>query len=258
MNSPEPDAAEDMRQLVSDARHALGGAAGSEFELAGERLSPARVVELLRPHMKERRLARLREVVAARTYAVVPVVEGLVNVGNVSAVMRSAEALGCQRFHVVTSGEARFKQSERTSQGAEKWLDLRRWHAPGACAEHLKGRGYSVVAMHLAGDAVPIGEIDFTEKTALVFGNERDGVSEAMLQETDRCCMVPLSGFTESFNVSVAAAIALYHAREDRLRRQSFHADLTTEERERLLARFCLRSVPNAEAILKRKLKEGA
>lgn len=257
MNSPKTDAAEDMQQLLSNAQHPTD-TEGSGFELAGERRSPARIIELLQPHMKERRFARLRKVVAARTYAIVPVVEGLVNVGNVSAVMRSAEALGCQRFHVVTSGAAKFKQSERTSRGAEKWLDLWRWHAPDACADHLKERGYTLVAMHLADEAVPISKIDFTKKTALVFGNERDGVSEAMLREADRCCMVPLSGFTESFNVSVAAAVALYHAREDRLRRQGFHADLTAEEQERLLARFCLRSVPNAEDILKRKLKEEA
>jgi tRNA (guanosine-2'-O-)-methyltransferase len=68
---------------------------------------------------------------------------------------------------------------------------------------------------------------------------------------------VPLPGFTESFNVSVAAAVALYHARQDRLDRQGHHADLSDDEQARLVARFCLRSVNNAERILRRKIAEA-
>jgi tRNA (guanosine-2'-O-)-methyltransferase len=77
-----------------------------------------------------------------------------------------------------------------------------------------------------------------------------------MLEETDAACEVPLPGFTESFNVSVAAGVALHHAQQDRLDRQGGHADLSEEAQDRLVARFCLRSVNNAEQILRRKLGE--
>jgi tRNA (guanosine-2'-O-)-methyltransferase len=226
------------------------------FTFGDVRLSPERIVGLLRPHMMERRLERIRDVVAGRTRSVVPVVEGLVNTGNVSAVMRSAEALGHQDVHVVKGEHDRYKHSQRTAQGAQHWLDVWHWDAPGDCAAHLKEAGYRLVAMHLHADTVPIREIDFTEPTALIFGNEEAGVTDEMLAETDAACEVPLPGFTESFNVSVAAAVALYHAQQDRIDRQGHHADLRDDEQARLVARFCLRSVNNAERIIRRKLAE--
>ncbi len=252
----DADARRAMNALLSAAPEYLPDAEG-RLAVGGRRLPPAQILETLAPHLTEARRARIDAVVARRTYGVMPVVEGLVNTGNVSAVMRTAEAMGCQRFHVVTSGEATYKQSERTSRGAEKWLDLWPWERPEACAAHLKARGYRIAALHLAEHAVPIEGLDFTGKTALVFGNERDGVSGAMQAAADVCCVIPLAGFTESFNVSVAAALALYHARRDRQARSGRHADLTPAEQEMLRARFYLRSVRRAEVIIRHKLNEA-
>lgn len=248
----ESDAAREMEELLATARSADDR--GAPFLIDGTRLTPKRVVEILRPMMRPARLARIEAVAAGRTNTVVPVVEGLVNTGNVSAIMRSAEALGYQSFHAIEGAHDRFKHSERTSRGAEKWLDLYRWAAPGPCVDYLHAGGYRVVAMHLGEDGVPIETLDFTVPTALVFGNEERGVSPALLATADQCCIVPLSGFTESFNVSVAAAVALYHARRDRLRRQGYHADLSAEEQRALVARLCMRSVRHAEHILRRAL----
>ena len=253
MSTADVDAEDEMRRLI-----AAGGRPPTDadpFTFGEERLAPARVVELLSPHMRERRLRRIREAVAERTRSVVPVVEGLVNTGNVSAVMRSAEAMGYQDFHVVKGDNERFKHSGRTSGGAENWLDLWYWNEPRACADSLHEAGYQIVAMHLHADTVPIRELDFTEPTALVFGNEEAGVSDAMMEAVDTACVVPLPGFTESFNVSVAAAVALYHAQQDRLNRQGHHADLSDDAQQRLTARFCLRSVNHADKIIQRKLE---
>lgn len=255
MNHNEMDAEQEMNRLL-----ASGGTppvAADPFRFGDTRLSPERIVALLRPHMTERRLRRIRAVVGERTRTVVPVVEGLVNTGNVSAVMRSAEALGYQDFHVVKGNHERYKHSERTAGGAQNWLDVWRWDGPADCAAHLHEEGYRLVAMHLHADTVPIRELDFTEPTALVFGNEEAGVTDAMMEQVDAACVVPLPGFTESFNVSVAAAVALYHAQQDRLDRQGRHADLSTAEQERLVARFCLRSVTEPEKIIQRKLADG-
>lgn len=225
------------------------------FVVDGQALTPQQVIEILASVMRDERLARIRDIVARRTNTVMPVVEGLVNTGNVSAVMRSAEALGYQSVHVVRGEHDRFKHSERTSRGAEKWLDLYRWPGPDSCVRYLRAAGFRTVAMHLGADSVLISEIDFTEPTALVFGNEKQGVSSAMLETVDTACIVPLSGFTESFNVSVAAAVALYHAQQDRLRRQGHHADLTDAERDALVARFCMRSVRQPKTILRRAIE---
>jgi len=254
MSHHEIDAEKEMTRLLE-----AGGTPPVEtdpFMIGDVRLAPERIVGMLRPHMRERRLQRIQDVVGNRTRTVVPVVEGLVNTGNVSAVMRSAEALGHQDMHVVRGEHERYKHSQRTAQGAQHWLDVWHWDGPEACATHLQETGYRVVAMHLHAETVPIRALDFTEPTALVFGNEEAGVTDEMLDASDAACEVPLPGFTESFNVSVAAAVALYHAQQDRLDRQGHHADLSTEEQARLVARFCLRSVNNAEQIIERKLGE--
>ena len=213
---------------------------------------PDIVIEALRTHMTEERIARLESVIGQRTRTVAAVVEGLINRGNVSAVMRSAEALGFFKFHIVEGGE-KFKNSPRTSQGAEKWLDLKTWSSPKDCVRHLHEAGYAVVVTHLDDTSVPISEIDFTRPTALVFGNEAGGVSSEMVALADQRCIIPMNGFVQSFNISVAAAVALYHAYRDRLARQGFHGDLSDAEQRRLLAKYCAKSVQRAEEILKQK-----
>lgn len=256
MSHHNVDAEREMNQLL-----AAGGTPPADrdpFEFGETRLTPERVVSLLQPHMTERRLQRIRAVVAERTRSVVPVVEGLVNTGNVSAVMRSAEALGYQDVHVMKGSNERYKHSQRTAGGAQRWLDVWRWDTPARSAAHLRESGYRLVATHLHAETVPIRELDFTQPTAFIFGNEEEGVSDAMMEHVDVACEVPLPGFTESFNVSVAAAVALYHAQQDRLDRQGRHADLTDDEQVRLVARFCLRSVTEPERIIRRKLADGA
>lgn len=219
------------------------------FSFAGERLEPGDVIRLLAPFVSPERQARIADVVGGRTYTVAPVVEGLINMGNVSAVMRSAEALGYQSLHVI-AGDAVFKNSPRTAQGADKWLDVQVWNTPAEFARVLRAEGYRIVATHLDETAVPLDEVDFTRRTALVFGNEADGVSSELLALSDQRCIIPMSGFVQSFNISVAAAVSLYHAALDRTRRLGRHGDLSTEEAERLVADFYLRSVKNADRIL--------
>lgn len=236
-----------FRQEQDDTWQAAAGE--GPFVIDGQAYGPDEIVALLTPFISAERLARIEQVIAGRTYTVAPIVEGLIDMGNVSAVMRSAEALGYQDFHLITGG-ARFKRSTRTSQGADKWLDVHLWATARDCVAHLKAQGYSIVVTHLDDTAVPIGEIDFTHKTALVFGNERDGVSPEMLALSDRRCVIPMSGFVQSFNISVAAAVSLYHASRDRLARQGHHGDLTDEARARLRAAYCMRSVRRARQVL--------
>lgn len=227
------------------------------FVFGGRRFSVVEIARILRPLITEERVARIEEVLARRTRTVVPVIEGLVNMGNVSAVMRSADALGYQDFHVITGGES-FKDSQRTSQGAEKWLDVYGWTSPAECAAYLKNDGYRILTTHLSTEARPIDAFDFTEKTALVFGNERDGVSEEMLSRSDETIILPIEGFVQSYNISVAAAIALYHAYRDRLTRQGWHGDLTSKEIDELRAHFYLRSVRRADHILAKAAEDDA
>lgn len=213
--------------------------------------SPSQIIEILTPYITEERMARLSSVISQRTSTVVTVIEGLINLGNVSAVMRSAEALGFHHFHIIEGG-TRFKNSQRTSQGAEKWLEVSRWPNAAACIPELQKQGYHVVATHLDDTAVPISEIDFTRPTALVLGNEKEGVTQELLSLADQRCVIPMAGFVQSFNISVAAAVALYHAFHDRITRQGYHGDLDDNTKEELLAAYCYRSVKHADDILRK------
>ncbi len=247
----------------------------SPFVFGGRSFSAGEVVEHLAAFVGDERQARIAEVVAARTLSVVPVLERVHDLGNVNAVLRSAEGLGVGAAHLVglqgeaaewaaprgpgePAGEGGSGRARRQSQGADKWLDLHVWAGAAAAYDALHAGGYRVAATHFAADAVPIAEVDFTVPTALVFGNERDGVSAAFLARADLGVVLPIDGFVQSYNVSVAAALALYHARQDRIARQGFHGDLSGEERDRLTARYYLDSVKAAAPILARVAGEEA
>lgn len=225
-------------------------------EAGGHLFEPAEVIRILAPYLTPGRLARIEAVLAERTYAAVPVLEGLYDRGNVSAVIRTAEALGYQAVHIVELQDA-FKEANRVTQGADKWLDIHRWDTTRACVACLRARGYRIVAMCME-DAQPIGSLAFDTPTALCFGSEKDGLSPELLERADARAVIPMGGFTRSFNISVAAALTLYHVREDRARRPGRHGSLAPAEHEMLLARYCMLSQGNAGHILRRDAERNA
>lgn len=241
----------------SDARRIMErliDASGERFDglrIAGQRIAPAEIIDALEPALTDDRRERIEQVLRGRTYAVATVVEGLANTGNVSAVMRTAEGLGFQAFHVI-AGDAKPKHSRRTTQGAHKWLDVRNWESPGACCERLRGLGYRIVAARIDDDAVPVADLDFTVPSAVVFGNELQGLSDGMVEAADVSCMLPTPGFSQSYNISVAAAMTLYAAWRQRTTALGSNGDLSEDEAMRLRADFYMRAATNANAILRR------
>lgn len=217
-------------------------------------LAPHEIIELLDGYLTDRRRERIHEILENRTYSLAIVVEGMVDTGNVSAVMRTADGFGIQEFHAIDTASA-YKNSKRTSQGTEKWLDRYRWRSPAECVADLHNRGYRVVAADIDEGARPINEIDFSKPTALAFGNEMDGLSPELLKLADDKAMIPISGFVQSFNISVAAAVCLYQARLDRERRLGHHGDLSGDDRERLRAVFTIKSVKHARKLIERALE---
>ena len=221
----------------------------------GQRDYPVEFVRtVLEPVLTEDRKNRIHEVVAGRTYDIATVVEGLANVGNVSAVMRTAEAFGFQPFHVVAA-DALHKISERTTQGAHKWLDVHAWDSAEDVVAYLKSCGYRIVVTALTPEARDIEETDFSQPTAIVFGNEVAGASEQMLALADEVVAVRTPGFVESFNISVAAAVCLYHAYRSR-RRHRVPQEIAEAQRAALTASFYARSVRDAEAIVERAFRQ--
>jgi tRNA (guanosine-2'-O-)-methyltransferase len=220
-----------------------------QFIFAERELSAARVLELLKPFLTVERQERIRKTVSGRTCDVVPVLENIYDRGNISAVLRSAEAMGYQCAHVIEIGK-KFKSANRVTQGADKWLDVRKWKSTIECTRELKKLGYQILATHLDERAKPIGEMDFTRPTAIVFGNEKDGISKEMQAEADHSIIIPMQGFVQSFNISVAAAISLYHIYIERMRHLGHQGDLSDGEQEILRADYSLRSSDNPTKLI--------
>lgn len=227
-----------------------------EYEFANKKLTAKDILNLMQPYLTPERQARIREAVESRTCNVVPVLENIYDRGNVSAVLRSAEAMGYQCAHVIEIGE-KFKSANRVTQGADKWLDVKKWKSTLECTRELKKQGFQILATHLDANAKPIGEMDFTRPTAIVFGNEKDGISKEMIQEADQTIIIPMHGFVQSFNISVAGAISLYHIYMERMRTLGRHGDLSDAEKEILCAEFSLRSSKNPERLLEEILSRS-
>ncbi len=218
-------------------------------------VSPETVVAILEPHLTERRLDRIEDVLDHRTYSLAVVIDGMVDSGNVSAVMRTADAFGVQPFHAIDTAGS-YKHSRRTSQGAEKWLDRYRWRSADDCVASLRMAGYRIVAAHPDDGATPISEVGFGEPTALVFGNEHAGLSPDLIAAADVITAIPMSGFVQSFNISVAAGVCLNEARADRIQRLGRHGDLKPEDRTRLRAVFVMKSVRHHAALIQHALAD--
>jgi tRNA (guanosine-2'-O-)-methyltransferase len=220
----------------------------SELGAAAQRLpAPAALVcAALEPLLSAERVARIDAVVARRTRAVVPVLEAVDDPRNVAAILRSADAFGLQEAHLI-EGEQPFLASRRITQGAERWIDLVRHASPSACLASLRARGFRVYVATMQGELAP-EDLREAGKVALVFGNEHDGASRALLSACDGRCSVPMRGFSQSLNVSVAAAVALYTLARDR------GGDLDADERAQLRARFMLLSVERGEQVVAEQL----
>lgn len=208
------------------------------------------IIETLSHHLTDERVEKVQTTSARRTKSIVTVMDGIYDKGNISAVMRSVEALGFLDVHVCETQDS-FKASNRITQGTDKWLNVTKWDESKPCAESLKKQGFQIVSTDLNA-AVPLAEVDFSIPTAIVFGNERDGVSKEFLEASDKNVIIPMNGFAQSFNISVAAAITLYHI--SLVRKNHATGDLSPEEQEYLFADYLVRCFEKPGQILEHSL----
>ena len=132
------------------------------------------------------RKARIDEVVAERTRTLTVVMEAFCDPQNVNAVLRTCEAFGVQELHVVEGPMKAWDRNKKISQNADKWLDVHRWRSSADCLGHLRAQGFAIYATHLGGGTRALGELSFAGKVALVFGNERRGVSDEAVRAPGR------------------------------------------------------------------------
>lgn len=166
------------------------------------------------------RAARFREVLARRTTRVVVVLEDCGNPHNAAAALRSCDAMGLHRIYLVTPHQE-FQVSRRVGRGADRYLDLRVFETIDQTYAALRGEGYRILASDLAGenrlDVQELAGLHHQQPLALVFGNERTGISTAAVAEADGTFVIPMVGLMQSLNLSVAVAVTLYSVRQAEL-----------------------------------------
>ena len=208
-------------------------------------------IESLSRHVTPERWQRFLDVSRERTRFVTVVLENIYQPHNASAVVRTCEAFGILDLYVIEDVNP-FSPTKGITLGSEKWVEIHRFKDPDRCYRELKDRGYEVVVtVPPCTGAVSLKDFEIRSRTAIVFGTELKGVSESILKRADRLLTIPMYGFVQSLNISVACGITIFTIVE-RLKASNLPWRLSEEERLELLYRWLKRSVKEADLIEER------
>jgi tRNA (guanosine-2'-O-)-methyltransferase len=230
-----------MRRRTPHAIHIATEQKNLLARLAG--LDHAAIVRALEPFATPERKERLDAVFSSRLDAVTVLMDAPYDPHNGAAVLRSCDAFGVQRLHVVERGTVEFLAARQVARGSEQWVDVHTYKTSDAATSTLAASGHELIATHPQGELVP-EDLRHIPRVCLVLGNERDGIHQELLAACKRSVRIPMRGFAESLNVSVTAAILLQRATDGR------PGDLSPEERRFLHARALVLTMSHAPEIL--------
>ncbi len=189
------------------------------------------------------RRQRIEHVLHHRQPTLTVVFENVHDPHNVSAVIRSCDAVGVAEAHGIYSGRQVFPElGEKSSASARKWVDVHLHQSVDACYAALRARGMKIYTTHMSSDAVSLHELDLSQPVALVFGNEKEGVTAEAREKADGNFLIPQVGMIQSLNVSVACAVSLYEAfRQRQVAGMYDSAQLGSSELEAKINDWCSR-----------------
>ncbi|MDR9416919.1 MAG: RNA methyltransferase [Gracilimonas sp.] len=218
------------------------------------------LIKYLRDFTTESRWNKIRETVQERTRHISVVVEDIYQPHNASAVLRSCDGFGIQDVHIIEN-KNEFEASSQVTIGADQWLSLYRYNAhkkdnTASCFTSLKESGYQVIATSPHKNDINLNDLDITQKTALVFGSEIDGISDKATEMADGFLKIPMYGFSESFNISVSAAICLYNITR-RLRNSDISWKLGENEMDEIMLQWLRQSIRAGEKLQETFLKQA-
>lgn len=175
---------------------------------------PQAFFQYLKDYVTPHKRQLIEQVLAKRTRYFTVVLEDIYKPHNASAVLRTADCFGIQDIHMIEKGHS-YEVNPYVVRGASQWVDIHKYSneeekAVSNCFEHLRSEGYQIIATSPDAGSVSIHALDVSQKIALVFGNEHAGVSDEVKTKADKLVHIPMMGFTESFNISVAASIFLF------------------------------------------------
>jgi len=201
------------------------------------------IIRELDPFLTDERRARFQTVFSQRLDSVTVLMDAPYDPHNGAAVIRSCDAFGVQRLHVVERAGIEFLAARTVARGSEQWVHVRTYAESKTALETLAASGHELVATHPDGELLP-EDLRHIPRVCLVLGNERDGIHEELASACRRSVRVPMRGFVESLNVSVTAAILLQQATTGRA------GDLSDAERLLLRARAMVLTMDHAAEIL--------
>ena len=182
----------------------------------------------LETYLTEKRKERFDAVLSQRTKHFTVATEDVYQLHNTSAVIRSCDVFGIQEINIVE--ERNTKRIDREiAMGAQKWVDLNRYHSVKDCIRDLKQKGYQIVATTPHVNDCELKDFDVSKKSCFFFGRETEGLSDEVINQADSFLKIPMVGFTESLNISVSAAIILQEV-TSKLRQTEISWQLTEEE----------------------------
>ncbi len=211
------------------------------------------LVKYLSGFVTEARLKRFEEVLVNRTRHIAIGLENIYQPHNASAVLRSCDCFGIQDVHIIENTN-KYTYNPDVSLGSEKWLTLNRYNdgkeSLNNCVSALKASGYTIAVTSLHKDSYNIENVPLTNKLALFFGTEMRGATAELEAKADMFVKIPMLGFTESFNISVAAALSMY-ALSSRLRKENISWQLSDSDKEDLRLQWLRNTIPKVELLEK-------
>ncbi len=197
-------------------------------------------------------------IASERTRHLTVVIENVYQEQNASAIVRSCDCFGIHDIHVIEKDNS-FSVNQEIAVGAGKWVNIQHYQDPKfpttTALNTLKARGYRIVATTPHEEDTTINELPLEQPTALLFGTEKMGLSEAALAQADAFVKIPMYGFSESLNVSVSAALCLHTLRQKLEKMPIDHWKMTKEEQVEIKLNWCRKILRNVEASEREFLK---
>lgn len=210
-------------------------------------LNSQQAFDYLKQFLTPERIARIEHIATESSDFVLPVLEDVYQFRNAAAIVRSAEACG---FHKVVAMEARnvFNPNLTVTKGAETWVEVEKIPHSLESLQQIRDRGYRLVAVSAEKNATPLPDFQIDRPAALIFGTEWQGVSQDFLEFVDETLIIPMYGFTQSFNVSVAAAICCYQLKQ-KLLQLELDYKLSPAKQLDLKIRWAINSIPRGRKV---------
>jgi len=216
------------------------------------------LLNYLQSFLTDNRKRTFEKVLAERTRHFTVVLEDIYQKHNTSAVVRNCDIFGIQDLHIIENKYNSYV-SNQVAKGAQKWIDFHEYntydHNTETCINTLREDGYQIIATTPHNDSCLLQEFDITKRSAFVFGVEKQGISEFVLNQADGYLKIPMVGFTESLNISAAVSIILQFL-TNKLRNSEIIWQLSENEKNEKRIDWCKKTIKNIDDIIARFYEE--